>query len=123
MAAAAAAGIIAAVILYVDIPYRMQDGKNTEVVAAMVCLPHKQTLFGGPQTDECAFGFRGEDGNHFALYNYGEVEEENPGLSERVGTGQKFQISGVFHYGGSAGYEKYDIKGMIDADLFEPILN
>lgn len=89
----------------------------------MVCLPHEQTLFGAPQTEECAFGFRKEEGNHFALYNYGEIEEENPALDEWVGTEQKFHISGAFHYGGSAGYEKYDIKGMIDVDLFEPIPN
>jgi len=116
IAAAAAAGIVAAIVLYGDIPYRMQDGKEITIVGPIVCLPHKQGLFGGAATEECAFGFRGQDGRHFALYNYGEIEEQNPWMSDERETGHELIVTGIFHYGGSEGYEKYDIAGMIDAD-------
>jgi hypothetical protein len=116
VAAAAAAGIIAAIVLYGDIPYRMQDGKEITVIGPMICLPHKQGLFSGPQTEECAFGFRGQDGRHFALSNYGEIEENNPGLLVMNGRDATFNITGTFQYGGSAGYENYDVTGMVDAD-------
>lgn len=36
---------------------------------ASVCLPHKD--MSGPQTLECAFGIRADDGSHYAISTYG----------------------------------------------------
>jgi hypothetical protein len=50
------------------------------------------------------------------LSNYGEIEENNPGLLVMNGRDATFNITGTFQYGGSAGYENYDVTGMVDAD-------
>jgi hypothetical protein len=110
IAAAVAAGIIAAVVLYGDIPYRMQDGKEITVTGRMVCLPHERGLFSGPETEECAFGFRSNTGEHYAISNLGEVAEE---LEESVGTVREFALSGTFTYGQ---YRNYDVAGFIEVD-------
>lgn len=107
--AAAAAGIIAAVVLYGDIPYRMQDGKEITVTGRMVCLPHERGLFSGPET-ECAFGFRSDTGEHYAISNLDEIADE---LEESVGTMRKFVLSGTFTYGQ---YGNYDVAGSIKVD-------
>lgn len=114
IAAAAAAGIIAAIVAYGDIPYRMQDGKEISVVGSMVCLPHKQGLFPGPETQECAFGFRGQDGEHYAIANLNQLEEQEV-LIGSVGSARQFQISGAFTYGSDEDYI-YDVVGRIDVD-------
>jgi hypothetical protein len=115
IAAAAAAGIIAAVVLYWDIPYRMQDGKEITIAGRMVCLPHKQGLFPGPQTGECAFGFRGDDGKHYVITNINQLEKQQA-LIGPVGTVRQFQISGLFTYGTDEEHERYDVVGRIDVD-------
>lgn len=116
IAAAAAAGIIAWVVLVGEIPYRMQDGAEISVAGRMVCLPHEQGLFPGPETEECAFGFRGQDGEHYAISNLDEIAREEPELEQSVGGSQEFIISGTFTY---ADYRNYDVVGIIDADSVE----
>ncbi len=122
----AAAGVVFIIValLLADLPYRMQDGTRIDIAAQAVCLPHKQVLFfGGYHRDVCMLGFkRSDDGRHFTLYNYGEIEEKNPDLKKAFGTGQEFHISGVFTYGAAQGYEKYDVVGMIDADNVELLI-
>jgi hypothetical protein len=112
--AAAAAGKIAALILYGDIPYRMQDGKEITVTGRMVCLPHERGLFSGPETEECTFGFRSNDGKHYTISNFNQLEEQET-LTASVGTVRQFQISGIFSYG-DEGHENYDVVGRIDVD-------
>jgi hypothetical protein len=113
IAAAAAAGIIVAVGLYGDIPYRMQDGKEITVTGRMVCLPHEHGLFGGPETEECAFGFRADSGEHYAISNLEQISQEEPALQESVGTMRQFALTGTFTYGG---YQNYDVAGLIEVD-------
>ena len=113
IAAAAAAGIIAAIVLYGDIPYRMQDGKEITVTGRMVCLPHERGLFGGPETEECAFGFRGNSGEHYAISNLQEVLQDEPALEGSIGTGRQFALTGTFTYGD---YQNYDVVGLIKVD-------
>jgi hypothetical protein len=113
IAAAAAAGIIAAIVLYGDIPYRMQDGKEITVTGRMVCLPHERELFGGPETEECAFGFRSNSSKQYAISNLQEVSQEEPALQKSVGTVRQFALTGTFTYGD---YQNYDVVGLIDVD-------
>jgi hypothetical protein len=114
IAAAAAAGIVAWVVFFGEIPYRMQDGKEITVTGQMVCLPHERGLFPGPETEECAFGFRGQSGEHYAISNFEEISRMEPLLEESVGSDRKFVITGIFTYGE---YRNYDVVGMIDASV------
>ncbi|MEM2141101.1 hypothetical protein [Nitrososphaera sp.] len=119
IAAAAAAGIIAWAVLFGEIPYRMQDGNEISVAGRMVCLPHEQGLFPGPETMECAFGFRGQNGEHYQIGNLEEISKEEPLLEQSVGGAQEFVISGTFTYGD---YRNYDVVGTIDADSVEILI-
>lgn len=112
IAAAAAAGIITAIVLYGDIPYRMRDGQVVTITGRMVCLPHERGLFGGPETKECAFGFRSNTGEHYAISNLEEISQE-PALEGSVGTGIQFTLTGTFTYGD---YQNYDVVGLIEVD-------
>ncbi len=51
------------------------QGTAISVRGTMVCLPHKDTS--GPQTMECAFGIKADDGRYYGLSdtdpNYGNV--------------------------------------------------
>jgi hypothetical protein len=113
IAAAAAAGIIAAVVLYGDIPYRMQDGNEITVTGRMGCLPHERGLFSGPETEECAFGFRGNTGEHYAISNLEEISQQEPALQDSVGTVRQFALTGTFTYGD---FMNYDVVGLIEVD-------
>lgn len=119
IAAAAAAGIIAWVILVGEVPYRMQDGMEVSIAGRMVCLPHEQGLFPGPETQECAFGFRGQNGEHYAISNLEEIAREEPLIEQSVGGSQEFVISGTFTY---ADYMNYDVVGTIEADSVELLI-
>lgn len=101
----------------------MQDGKVITVTGRMVCLPHKMGIFGGVQTDECAFGFRSNTGEHYAISNLDQLEARDS-LIDSVGqTGDEFyRISGVFTYGSTDQYSIYDIKGMVNVDSIEVIV-
>lgn len=116
VAAAAAAGIIAAIVLYGDIPYRMQDGKEITVVGRMVCLLHERGLFGGAINDICVSGFRSNTGEHYAISNLEEVSQDEPALQGATSSEQEFIISGTFTYGD---YQNYDVVGTIHVDSAE----
>jgi hypothetical protein len=113
----AAAGIAFTIValLFADIPYRMQDRKEIDVTGHMVCLPHKQGIFEGGETLECAFGFKGDDGRHFAI---GDLRRftEIPASSEHI------LLSGIFTYGSPGSYEKdrYDVVGSIQVSSWTP---
>ena len=94
----------------------MQDGKEINVAGRMVCLPHERGLFPGPETTECAFGFRGQNGEHYAIGNLEDISEKEPLLEQSVGASQEFIISGAFTYGD---YRNYDVVGTIVADEVE----
>lgn len=127
-AAAGAVAVAIAVALFGDISYRLQDGEAVTITGQRVCLPHKQGLFGGPGTDECAVGFRGEDGRHFVLLDTQPVLEADAELKELFNDSlppnppRQFHVSGVFTYGATGGFEKdrYDVVGTIDVRSVVP---
>lgn len=63
-------------------------GSEIVVSGTMICLPHKNTS--GPQTLECAFGLKGDDGKNYAL---GDPEWK---FLIGVGNGTKVEIQGEF---------------------------
>ncbi|MGI0020539.1 MAG: hypothetical protein ACREAY_08715 [Nitrososphaera sp.] len=116
ISAAAGAAFIIVALLFADIPYRMQDCKEVGMTGWVVCLPHKQGIFGGAETKECAIGFRGEDGKHFAISNierFGEI----PASSVHV------RLSGTLAYGTAGPFEKdrYDTIAAIHVDSLTPL--
>lgn len=46
-------------------PYMLPQGETVILVGEGVCLPHRNTS--GPQTLECAFGLRTDDGKHYGV--------------------------------------------------------
>jgi hypothetical protein len=72
----------------------------------VVCLPHKDTS--GPQTLECAFGLKTDDGTHYAL----DAGDVNP---PPYTTGQRIRANGLvtpIEAISSDHWQKYDIKGI-----------
>ncbi len=119
IAAAAATGIITWIVFFGEIPYRMQDGKQITVTGQMVCLPHERGLFSGPETEECAFGFRGQSGEHYAIDNIAEIVDKEPLLEDSIGGPQEFVLSGMFTY---SDYRNYDVVGTIVVDKVELLI-
>jgi hypothetical protein len=60
------------------------------VKGEFVCLPHKDQK--GPQTLECAFGLRGEDGTYYALKDSDPTYKNVSGLP----SGKKISVTGLF---------------------------
>lgn len=112
----AGVGIIAAIIAFADLYYRLRDGERITIVGQVVCLPHKQGLFDGVNTDECAIGFENSDGRHFAFKNIEQLAKQGPELIGSEQTRRQFQISGQFSYGADEQYQIYDVAGMIQVD-------
>ena len=67
-------------------PLPVSNGEDITISGTIICLPHKNTT--GPQTLECAFGLKAEDGN-----NYGLTDPDYKYLMG-AGTGTKVKISG-----------------------------
>lgn len=68
----------------------------------MICLPHKNTS--GPQTLECAFGLKADDGNNYAL------TDPNWKFLTGVGNGTKVEITGKLT---KKQDQKYDSAGLV----------
>ena len=71
-----------------SMPVASAEGEDITISGEMICLPHRNTS--GPQTMECAFGLKGEDGNNYGL--------TDPGWKFLMGagTGSKVKITGKF---------------------------
>ena len=96
---------------YSEIPQR------TSVTGTWECLPHRDTS--GPQTMECAFGIRREDGSHLAVSTLlmATYPVDFP-------TGTRVQIEGILvpiENISSDHWKKYDIDGIIDATTITKI--
>lgn len=90
--------------------------RQVTVTGEVVCLPHKKTgFFGGGGTDECRYGFRGDDGRHYGL-NF--LDSESVGiLAEAAESGQPLTISGAIRIPPPyEGLDRYDIVGAIDIE-------
>jgi len=79
-----------------------------EITGEYVCLPHKDTR--GPQTMECAYGIRLEDGTHLALdfgQNQQDLSQFQVGQTARL-NGHLIPIEAV----SSSHWFKYDTRGI-----------
>lgn len=74
------------------------------------CLPHKNTS--GPQTLECAFGVKADDGAHYALDFSAVPFEDYSGIP----TGERLALSGTLvpiEQLSTDYWQKYNIKGIL----------
>jgi hypothetical protein len=73
------------------------------VRGTMVCLPHKDTS--GPQTMECAFGLKADDGRYYAL------SDTDPGYRNIAGApmGVRVEVRGAFMARTSSNYQDIGI--------------
>lgn len=87
----------------------VESSQRTMLQGEIVCLPHKDTS--GPQTMECAYGIKTENGDHYVLdtgmmttvptgYDTGDVISANGIITpiERLSTDQwmKYDVKGIF---------------------------
>jgi hypothetical protein len=79
-------------------------------VGVMICLEPVQT--DGPQTMECAFGLREDDGTTYGL------RSEEPMLIGSVPTGQRIQVTGTL-VSPSKVSDKYDTRGTVDVQTLQ----
>lgn len=76
-----------------------------------ICLPHKNQ--DGPQTLECAIGFKANNGKVYAL----QSESPNLGLSEAAGSDKDIHITGMILSDDAD--SKYKTDGKLRIDHFE----
>jgi len=84
------------------------DPYRATLTGVQVCLPHKDTS--GPQTMECAFGMKTDDGKHYAL-DLVLMSQTPP----EIQNGQRFSASGLvtpIENLSSDHWQKYDIVGI-----------
>ncbi len=88
--------------------------KNVTLSGIYVCLPHIDTT--GPQTEECAFGLKADDGAYYAV-NFGA----SAGALEQFQSGAHITAEGfvVIKEALSSGqWAKYDMKGIFTVTKF-----
>ena len=86
---------------------------------SIVCLPHRNT--DGPQTMECAIGFKADAGGYYGLAakraeDYKMTTEQPTDTRIRV-TGNAVPVEGL----SSDEWRKYDVVGVIDVASIEKI--
>lgn len=82
--------------------------KNTTLSGTFECLPHLDTT--GPQTDECAFGLKTDDGVHYAV-NFGAgADSMNQFQSGARITAEGFVV--IKEALSSNQWAKYNMKGI-----------
>lgn len=89
-----------------------EDGSTVNLKGQLVCLPH-HNAGNGPQTLECAIGFKDTDGNYYGVRD----ETPNRAFLSGVEHGKDIQISGIFEAEASEKYQQIGIiviKGLID---------
>jgi len=67
-------------------PAASVQGEDITIKGEVICLPHRNA--NGPQTMECAFGLKGDDGNNYGLSDLGYR------YMMSMQTGKKAQIKG-----------------------------
>ena len=120
-AIAAGVSVIAPVIAFADLPYRLKDGTRITLVGQVVCLPSKRGLFGGVDLEICVRGFENSDGKRFAFRNPEQLARQEPKLIGSEQTRKQFQISGQLSYGSDEQYQTYDIEEMIQVDFVRAV--
>lgn len=80
-------------------------GQEVSLKGEMVCLPHRDQS--GPQTMECAIGFKSESGDYFAL------KDTSPDYSlvSSAPMHESVIVTGIFTHSGDT---KYQQSGLIE---------
>lgn len=84
---------------------RYQDGETVALNGEIVCLPHRDQ--DGPQTMECAYGFRADDGTYYQLAD----TTSDYSLLMGVPMNERLGIKGVYR---PSADEKYQQNGKIE---------
>jgi hypothetical protein len=90
------------------------DLTQTSFTGEFVCLPHKNT--DGPQTMECAFGLKADDGNYFALDFGTSTELMNQPMNTPITV--KGQLTPIEAISSNLG-QIYNIRGIIRVEAVE----
>lgn len=86
------------------------------ITGTFTCLPHKNTS--GPQTMECAFGLKADDGHYYALDIYDYEQKNGSGSFPTEG---RLSLSGRFvplEALSSDVWYKYNMKGIVSVTDF-----
>lgn len=90
--------------------------KHVTIEGSYVCLPHRDVE--GPQTTECAFGLRGDDGRHYGL----DLSATN--VLQDAQTESRIRVEGnlvPLEALSSDRWWKYDVVGVIGVARVEKI--
>jgi hypothetical protein len=82
--------------------------KNVTLSGVYVCLPHKDTT--GPQTEECAFGIKTDDGDYYAV-NFGQSAD----AMNQFQSGSRIKAEGftvIKEALSTNQWDKYNMKGI-----------
>lgn len=82
------------------------------VTGQMVCLPHKNAA--GPQTMECAFGVKADDGRYYGLQGLDQHQLINGNLTTQMHVTVKGSVTRPDHS------ERYDVAGNILVSSIKP---
>lgn len=86
-------------------PKASSEGESVKISGIIICLPHRNT--NGPQTMECAFGLKADDGNNYGLSDSGFK------YLMGVGNGTRVEIKGKLI---KKQDEKYNSSGTIEIE-------
>lgn len=87
---------------------------NINLRGSQICLSHKDTS--GPQTMECAIGFKADDGGEYGL----DMSSLPPASSEMLYGGARVRITGRFTPAESLPESRYAMRGVILVSSVEP---
>lgn len=93
-------------------PDQVVPSQPISLTGELICLPHKQT--DGPQTLECAFGLKSENGDNYA------ISDPQMKFVTAMTNGQKYRVTGLFLPETDS---KYDIVGTIELITIGDLLN
>jgi type II secretory pathway pseudopilin PulG len=82
------------------------------------CLPHKNAS--GPQTLECAFGIKADNGKHYAVSLQASIE----GAADSIPTNSRVRVEGMLSTMNTINtdmWQKYNIEGIISASKIQKI--
>jgi hypothetical protein len=95
-------------------PLTPLDLNQTSFTGEFVCLPHKNT--DGPQTMECAFGLKADDGNYFALDFSTSTDPMNQPMNTPITV--KGPVTPIEAISSNLG-QIYNIRGIIRVEAIE----
>lgn len=92
--------------------------RTVTLQGSLVCLPHRD--MSGPQTLECAFGFKADGGDHYAM----SASDLPVDFLNSVQTGERIEVTGLMvpiEAISTDMWQKYDIRGIIQVSAAQKI--